>query len=305
MVSDDTEHSCMVAEAITHVGLEPDKFQRELARSFRWWLVLLPAGVGKATARAILKLWLGWKPSRSGVFSAGNGPAMRSAILGVAVEDAGQLSLLVRASARLTHTDPKAEYGAIVIATMARLASTIGLSEPQKVKATIFNVLANEDPACQELRGLVQQAVDSAASGETPREFADLLGLEKGVTGYTYHTVPVAVQACLRYPEDFREAIIQSVLCGGDTDTLAAIVGGVLGSAVGVKGLPEDWLSGLAEWPRNRRYIQQLAGKLVQRLESNAECSQRSPAALKFVVRNLFFLVIVLIHVARRVLPPY
>jgi ADP-ribosylglycohydrolase len=30
-----------------------------------------------ATARSILKLWLGFSPQKSGVFSAGNGPAMR------------------------------------------------------------------------------------------------------------------------------------------------------------------------------------------------------------------------------------
>ena len=42
---------------------------------------MLPAGVGLATARACLKLWLGFSPERSGIYSAGNGPAMRSAVL--------------------------------------------------------------------------------------------------------------------------------------------------------------------------------------------------------------------------------
>ncbi|TVS08433.1 MAG: hypothetical protein EA424_28605 [Planctomycetaceae bacterium] len=42
----------------------------------------LPAGVGMATARACLKLWLGFPPKRSGVDSAGNGPAMGKAVLG-------------------------------------------------------------------------------------------------------------------------------------------------------------------------------------------------------------------------------
>lgn len=43
----------------------------------------LPAGIGLTTLKGIGKMWLGVKPTRSGVFSAGNGPAMRSSILGV------------------------------------------------------------------------------------------------------------------------------------------------------------------------------------------------------------------------------
>src|SRR5690349_8968013 len=83
MASDDTEHTCMAAQALLVSGGDPDGFARSLGWRLRWWLLGLPAGVGKATARAILKLWLGFPPSRSGVRSAGNGPAMRAAVLGV------------------------------------------------------------------------------------------------------------------------------------------------------------------------------------------------------------------------------
>jgi hypothetical protein len=69
----------------------------------RWWLVGLPAGIGSATLRATLKLWLGFSPSRSGVFSAGNGPAMRSPVLGTAIDDIETLRKFVRASTRITH----------------------------------------------------------------------------------------------------------------------------------------------------------------------------------------------------------
>lgn len=56
-----------------------------------------PPGVGFATLRAILKLWLIFSPENSGVFSAGNGPAMRSAIIGVCFGEYGEkLKNLVR-----------------------------------------------------------------------------------------------------------------------------------------------------------------------------------------------------------------
>jgi ADP-ribosyl-[dinitrogen reductase] hydrolase len=87
MVSDDTEHTCMVAQSICEFPHNADLFAKSLAHRLRWWLVGLPAGIGFATLRATIKLWFGISPKRSGVFSAGNGPAMRSAILGAAIDD--------------------------------------------------------------------------------------------------------------------------------------------------------------------------------------------------------------------------
>jgi hypothetical protein len=82
MVSDDTEHTLFVAQALLAHPNDPAAFQRCLAWKLRLWLLGIPAGIGFATLRAILKLWLGFPPARSGVHSAGNGPAMLSAIIG-------------------------------------------------------------------------------------------------------------------------------------------------------------------------------------------------------------------------------
>ncbi|MEJ2087062.1 MAG: ADP-ribosylglycohydrolase family protein [Gammaproteobacteria bacterium] len=68
MVSDDTEHACFTAQALISSDGDVARFTRVLARSLRWWFAGLPAGVGFATARSILKLWLGVSPERSGVF---------------------------------------------------------------------------------------------------------------------------------------------------------------------------------------------------------------------------------------------
>ncbi len=80
MVSDDTEHALFVAQSLLRHPTNADAFQRRLAWHLRWWFVGLPAGIGLATARACLKLWFGFPPARSGVFSAGNGPAIRQAV---------------------------------------------------------------------------------------------------------------------------------------------------------------------------------------------------------------------------------
>src|SRR5690606_6216928 len=122
MFSDDTEHACMVAQSLIATNRVEREFSVDFARRLRRWFLCLPAGVGLATARACVKLCRGFGPQRSGVFSAGNGPAMRSAILGAAVEDLELLKRLVTHCTRVTHTDPKAFFGAFSVALAARTA---------------------------------------------------------------------------------------------------------------------------------------------------------------------------------------
>ena len=53
-----------------------------------------------------------------------NAPIIKDAIIGVCFgEDRERLKNLVRVSTRITHTDPKAEYGALAVAVAAFLAS--------------------------------------------------------------------------------------------------------------------------------------------------------------------------------------
>src|SRR3954465_809146 len=54
MISDDTEHTFVVAQSLLDSPDDPARFQRQLARRLRWWLAALPAGIGFATLRAIL-----------------------------------------------------------------------------------------------------------------------------------------------------------------------------------------------------------------------------------------------------------
>ena len=62
MISDDTEHACMTAQALLSAPDDPDAFARSLAWRLRGWLMILPAAVGWSTLRAIIKMWLGASP---------------------------------------------------------------------------------------------------------------------------------------------------------------------------------------------------------------------------------------------------
>jgi ADP-ribosyl-[dinitrogen reductase] hydrolase len=303
MVSDDTEHTCMVMQALMATGDDDERFAGDLARRLRLWLLGLPAGIGLATLKATLKLWLGFSPRNSGVFSAGNGPAMRSAVLGAAVDDLEQLKRLVRTSTRITHTDPKAETGALAVAMAARTASRGELPDGKRFWKQLQHVLVDAESA--EFMQLMDRVVGSVDCSESTTDFAASLGLGKGVSGYMYHSVPVALHAWLSHPRDFRSAVMSVIRCGGDTDTTAAITGGIVGSAVGKQGIPEEWLSGLLEHPRSVAWMERLATELsAARI---AGTSQTPPAlpVISLLARNLLLIVVVLFHGLRRLLPPY
>jgi ADP-ribosylglycohydrolase len=302
MISDDTEHTCMVAEALIAAQSGGD-FASELARRLRNWIRYVPAGVGFGTLRACLKLNLGMSPARSGVRSAGNGPAMRSAIIGVAVEDLEQLQRLVAISTQITHTDPRAEHGALAVALVARRAASNQSLSPEHCIAEFEQFAVQE--SSHELVQLMRQAASSVERRESPQEFAKSIGVEKGVTGYVNHTVPVALHACWTHPADFRAAVQSVICCGGDADTTAAIVGGILGARVGKDGMPTEWLDGLRDWPRSVDWLERLGRRLSHVGEPGPIKTPMRLSAISQLSRNLFFAGVVLFHGFRRMLPPY
>ena len=294
MISDDTEHACMTAQSLLTARGDVDRFSHSLAWRLRGWLLGLPAGVGFATLRAIIKLWLSWPPARSGVRSAGNGPAMRAPVLGAyAADDLDLLKRLVQASTALTHTDPRAEQGALAIALAARQGMLHGpVDDPAGVIASLLSCVS--DPDLRRNLALIESHLDAAAG-----DFAAALGLTHGVSGYINHTVPVALFCWLRYPADFRQAMEEAILLGGDADTVGAIVGGLMGCTLGAQAIPTEWLNGLAEWPRSVNWMRRLAERLAENGKPLPLCW---PGLLP---RNLLFLVVVLWHGVRRLLPPY
>lgn len=302
MVSDDTEHTCLVAQSLIAAGDNVDGFSIQLARRLRWWLLRIPAGIGLATLRATIKLWLGSRPCTSGVFSAGNGPAMRASIFGAAFTDVDEMLPFVRASSRITHTDPKAEFGAIAIALAAHFARVEPAIAPDAFVERVNNAI--DDSGCEFIK-LLQQASASVQKQHSTSDFTIELGLESGVSGYTYHTVPVAIHAWLTHRSDFRKAVSSIIECGGDADTTAAIVGGIIGAGTGESGIPNEWIATLIEWPMSTTWLRQLG---IQLSESMADAKCQRPLKLNpllILLRNVVFLIVVLLHGIRRLFPPY
>lgn len=302
LCSDDTEHTLMTAQAFVQSGGEVDAFARRFAWRLRWWLLRLPAGVGLGTLRACMKLWLGFSPSSSGVRSAGNGPAMRSALLGLVARDEQHLRALVKASTRVTHTDPRAEQGAMIIAMAAFIVSHEAQAS-QDIDHMASRLLPLAEDA--QLREHMQAAFDAMRSGATAETFADSLGLSRGVSGFINHTVPVVVFCWLRYRGQFREAVEAAIALGGDSDTTGAIVGALAGAELGDVAIPEAWLTRLVEWPWTVKHMRRLANEAAECAVSGVAMKPTRCSGLAVLMRNLPFVAVVLAHGFRRLLPPY
>lgn len=305
MISDDTEHTLFVSQALLEDSKHDAAFRRRLAWMFRWWILGLPAGIGLATLRSCVKLWMGVSPLKSGVYSAGNGPSMRAAVIGGYFhDDLDAMECFVRASTELTHTDPRANTGALAVARMAGWS----LSRPSEKLPSFSDIsqmltsIASQDDEWQDV---VEEIEKAAIGGLSVPSFAKSLNLEKGVTGYVYHTVPVALYAWLRHYGNFRETLESVVSSGGDTDTVAAIAGALAGAAVGEDGIPQEWLEGICDWPRSVWLLKRVSERLSEQKGSSDSLGAVPYFWPGVLPRNLFFMVIVLAHGFRRLLPPY
>ncbi len=309
MISDDTEHTLMTAAALIRSDFTVGSFLNEFARRLKKWIFTMPAGAGLATLRSCLKLVAGFSPHNSGVFSAGNGPSMRIALIGVIFGgDAGELKAFVNAATRITHTDKKAENAALAVAAAAYASASGKNISPAGYFETVRGLMPEEE----EFLNLISLAVESAQRGETTFEFARRSGLAGGVGGYSYHTVPAAIHCWLSNQNNFREGIVSMIRCGGDTDTTAAIAGAIIGAGVGKDGIPAEWTDNIAGWPYTKDHMLMLAELLSEaasrRAAGNACGKPGGPVdkpLLFALIKNILTLAAILFHVARRILPPY
>lgn len=301
LISDDAEQAMMTLRALAHSGGDPARFQARLATELRVWLATLPAGIGLSTARAGVRLWLGMSPQRSGVRSAGNAPALRGGILGVALaDDPQQRETLVRLATQITHADPKAEAGAHLCADLAAWA-TQSAGAPLPVDAIRQRVDACPD----ELREPLRAALASVDAGQTTEQFALSQGWRRGVSGYIVHTTAVALHAWLRFPDEFVEAVSALIRCGGDTDSTAALLGIWMGAHRGRRVAPDALLARLKDPLARPDTLHMLATATAHAVQSATPQAVRRPLYPLRLGRNLLFLGLVIAHLGRRALPPY
>jgi ADP-ribosyl-[dinitrogen reductase] hydrolase len=68
-----------------------------------------------------------------------------------------------------------------------------------------------------------------------------------GVSCLAKESLPFVVGTFLRHPANFRDAVLEAINAGGDTDTNASIVGALVGANVGFSRIPSDMFEVVAD----------------------------------------------------------
>ncbi|MBU8860030.1 MULTISPECIES: ADP-ribosylglycohydrolase family protein [unclassified Micromonospora] len=243
--SDDTEMACSVLDVLARHGrIEPDVLALAFAAHYD------PArryGAGAVELLELIRAGTPWPVAAASAFdgqgSCGNGAAMRVAPLGAwHADSARRAAEQARASAEVTHAHPEGVAGAVAVAVAASLAARARLDGDRPDPARLLTAVAGAlDPAGEVHRGVRRAA---ALLGHSVAEAADALGNGSRVTAQD--TVPFTLWVAATLLHDYPAAIRACVEAGGDVDTTAAIVGGIVAAYTGVGaagGVPEGWLT--------------------------------------------------------------
>jgi ADP-ribosylglycohydrolase len=242
--TDDTVMALGIYEVLHECGtIDQDR----LARVFAARYAAQPGrGYGAGAHRLLKQLGGGidWRTAAELVFpggSYGNGSAMRIAPLAgyFAEDDYATIASQARLSAGVTHAHPEGLSGAVATAVAGAYAwrNRDRRADPQ-VKRGLFDEVLAHLPRGDVLRGVEHAALlDFGLSIET---VVPLIGNGRGIT--CQDTVPFCLWVAANHLDDYQTALVRTIRGGGDIDTNAAIVGGIVALATGRAGIPKDWL---------------------------------------------------------------
>ena len=260
--TDDTHMSMYLAEAVLSQGpdrLVDDSFGDAVGGAFSRWLddPLTPSTAPGSTCLAGARNWRRGRDWRtSGVATSdGCGAVMR--IGAISVGFAGEeLDRAARISAIVTHGHPNAVDAAIALARLVRsLLEGLPLDAARVDDALVG--LSEQGDTARALRAAVRLA-------STAPDKLDEAAIPAGDGGWrSPSAVGLAVAAALRWHDDFPIAIERAARIDGDSDSVAAITGLILGAARGMAAIPERWVQSLPE----RERLEHLASALAVRGE--------------------------------------
>ncbi|MFD0685162.1 ADP-ribosylglycohydrolase family protein [Actinomadura fibrosa] len=246
--SDDTEMACSVVDVLNQNGqIDQDELARSFAGRFD---VHRRYGAGALELLERVRRGDHWHRAARELFdgkgSFGNGAAMRVAPLGAYfADDPGRAAEQALLSAEVTHAHVEGIAGAVAVAVATAFVSS-HRGEDVPPKAVIEAALERTTMGEYVRRGL-RRALRLLS--KSPKEAAHELGNGSRISAQD--TVPYALWVAATRLTDYEAAVRACPLVGGDMDTTAAIVGGIVAAHVGVEGIPEPWLEArepLPDW---------------------------------------------------------
>jgi poly(ADP-ribose) glycohydrolase ARH3 len=262
--TDDTDMTLALAESILESGkVDPEGIAQKFSEHCD-----LARGYGIGTIKAILALRSGaaWHQVSRVVFekgSFGNGAAMRVSPVGLFYHhDMEGLRKAATDQANITHAHPLGQWGAVMQASSVRLALLEDPQKPLKKEEMIIELREVLWPGPVEYPKALNE-IENMLILEKRFEAKEVVRrLGNGIEAH--RSVPSACYIALTHSPNVQEAIRAAISLGGDTDTIAGMVGTIVGAHVGERGLPTEWMEQLEDGPRGRSFARNLAERLFE-----------------------------------------
>jgi len=262
--TDDTDMTLALAESIIQCGkIDP----KDIGRQFSLHCDLTRGyAIGTIKAIQAIRAGLKWYEVARIVFengSFGNGAAMRVSPVGLFYhQDLDGVRESAIKQANITHVHPLGQWGAVMQACCVALAVIQNAKEPFKKDQIVVNLREVLWGGPIEYIRALNKIEEMLSQGKKLRAHEVAQSLGNGVEAHL--SVPSACYIAVTYSPNFCDAIRAAISLGGDTDTIAGMVGAIVGAHVGEKGLPVEWVDQLEEGPRGRSFARSLADRLFE-----------------------------------------
>lgn len=259
--SDDSSLSfCLIEALIDRYNLETikDKYINWLFNGFWTFDGQLPFDVGETTYSALSNLKTGTNMSNvivHGENNNGNGALMRILPLMFYVKDMPlkeRVSIINEVSG-ITHTSLRSKLACNIYIELAiQLEKGLSLTESYNhMKRNIY--LIYRDIINLKNKISFHWFQEKHLYRKELKHFSRILRKDISLqsrknirsSGYVVDSLEATIW-CLLTTSSYKEAVLTAVNLGGDTDTIASLVGGLAGLYYGKVTIPEEWLSAIA-----------------------------------------------------------
>ena len=261
-VTDDTEQALLVASLLVRgrgtssgrVALDAGEFAHAL---LDWEDSMIERGsldlLGPSTKAALERVRAGEDPLSVGGAGTTNGAAMRVTPIGIAVSTADPEAFAdaVWSSCQVTHATRQGFQSAALVAAAVSMGIDWDTPSASDMTALLWKALTyvdslpergawTPDPDVVAATRRAMQLVANPASSSL-----ECLVEQVGTSVASAQAIPMAFALLARDPSP--RALLDAANIGGDTDTIGAIAGAILGGALGEQVLPADSLSMIEE----------------------------------------------------------
>ncbi len=261
---DSTMTMCLLSSLSIHPMMDTDDLGRRFIQWYRqglWTAHDELFDIGIATRQAIQRIEEAQLPAEEagGVdeYSNGNGSLMRILPLAYRLvhEDRATRYAWIRRVSSLTHRHPVSILAGVIYIEFAIGLLTYG---QQRTLAEHYDAL------CQTIR---EYYLEHAEIDRFERiwngSLVRLTQEQIASSGYVLHTLEASLWTLL-HTNSYRDAVLQAVNLGEDTDTTGAVTGGLAGIYYGYNAIPQAWLDQLARREDVEELCQQFADRCAQ-----------------------------------------